>query len=141
MTAPLSAERVEELKRVLMCQADRFPEGFAGQGTRPEDFSDLLSILSDYSAMRAENERLREWSKKLEASHASLEERSRKAEAELAKVAPLVNALLRIANEAFPSEVTEKCMRSIARAALKLRSEKNERDYERATAGSYSRAE
>ena len=40
--------------------------------------------------------------------------------AQLAKQAPLVNALLRIANEAFPLEVTEKCMRSVARAALKL---------------------
>ena len=53
--------------------------------------------------------------------HHCLLHRAEKAEAELAKQAPLVNALLRIANEAFPLEVTEKCMRSVARAALALR--------------------
>ena len=48
-------------------------------------------------------------------------EELKRVKAELARQAPLVNALLRIANEAFPLEVTEKCMRSVARAALALR--------------------
>ena len=59
-----------------------------------------------------------EWGRRLSEVAAM---RLQKAEAQLAKQAPLVNALLRIANEAFPLEVTEKCMRSVARAALALR--------------------
>jgi len=48
----------------------------------------------------------------------SLLEKNIKLEEELAQQAPLTNALLRIANEAWPSAVAEQCMRSVARAAL-----------------------
>ena len=118
-----------------------------------------LAKVESYTKLEAENERLREDNNYFHAGFDSVREdyeeqkaRAEKAEAQLAKVcernrlmddnfgsllekninleeqlakqAPLVNALLRIANEAFPLEVTEKCMRSVARAALALREEK-----------------
>jgi len=51
MTAPLSAQRVEELRRdVYHCEDDHLDK---------RDITDLLAILSDYSSLRAENERLK----------------------------------------------------------------------------------
>jgi len=96
----ISDERVGELRSAVH-------EAKHGEALGSDERDDLLSILSSYSSMRAEHERLREWSKKLEASHASLEERFRKAEAQLAKVAPLVNALLRIANETIRAALSK----------------------------------
>jgi len=64
-----------------------------------------------------------ERNKLMDETFGSLLEKNINLEEQLAKQAPLVNALLRIANEAFPLEVTEKCMRSVARAALALREE------------------
>jgi len=155
MTAPLSAERMGELKKwadICVSEMDN-PCGAPSYFAFPsERLADLLSILDDYSSLRAENELLNNNAMNDYAAHLKLKARAEKAEAQLAKVcernrlmddnfgsllekninleeqlakqAPLVNALLRIANEAFPLEVTEKCMRSVARAALALREEK-----------------
>ena len=49
MTAPLSAERVKELREWVL-----YNKGWSNKR------NDLLAILSDYSSMRAESERLRE---------------------------------------------------------------------------------
>jgi chromosome segregation ATPase len=48
-TAPLSAQRVEELKKSVL----------AGVPLDRKEMTDLLAILDSYSSMRAENERLR----------------------------------------------------------------------------------
>ena len=128
----VSEERVEELRLRIehlqyLFSADRV---------------DLDAILSSYSSLRAENDNIRiaanelakralkaeaqlakvlERNKLMDETFGSLLEKNINLEEQLAKQAPLVNALLRIANEAFPLEVTEKCMRSVARAALALR--------------------
>jgi hypothetical protein len=133
----LSDDRIKELRK----RASNY-------GSLPE--STINDILDDYSSLRAENERLWTenkalssavrygWKARAEKAEAELEKMTKAIEswkkdeviwketeakllAQLAKQAPLVNALLRIANEAFPLEVTEKCMRSVARAALALR--------------------
>jgi len=83
-----------------------------------------LAKVESYTKLEAENERLREDCDRTADVVVEQMEELDKLKAELAKQAPLVNALLRIANEAFPLEVTEKCMRSVARAALALREEK-----------------
>jgi hypothetical protein len=149
-TNPLSAERVEELRGRTECARTR------GRGLLDRDYADLLTILDDYSALKAENELLRKDNNYFHAGFDSVREdyeeqkaRAEKSEAQLAKVcernklmdetfgsllekninleeqlakqAPLTNALLQIANEAWPSAVAEQCMRSVARAALKYR--------------------
>jgi hypothetical protein len=52
-TNPLSAERVEELRGRTECARTR------GRGLLDRDYADLLTILDDYSALKAEIERLR----------------------------------------------------------------------------------
>jgi len=142
-TTKLSTERVEELRK----RASNY-------GSLPE--STVNDILDDYSALKAEIERLRadcavatkmldladgiiekqgaelltaqmtnakvcERNKLMDETFGSLLEKNINLEEQLAKQAPLTNALLQIANEAWPSAVAEQCMRSVARAALKYR--------------------
>jgi hypothetical protein len=85
------------------------------------------SVREDYEEQKARAEKAEaqlakvcERNRLMDDNFGSLLEKNINLEEQLAKQAPLVNALLRIANEAFPLEVTEKCMRSVARAALKL---------------------
>ena len=67
MTAPLSAERAERLKKFVHSQTrdiDHFnPDGWNKR-------ADLLSILDDYSSMREENERLEKENKQMRNSTA-----------------------------------------------------------------------
>jgi hypothetical protein len=62
MTAPLSAERVEELRVFLLTLNN---EGWKpGRATWGDDVSDLLAILSDYSAIRAAISKGVEWERR-----------------------------------------------------------------------------
>jgi hypothetical protein len=94
---------------------------------------DLLAILDDYSSLRAENETLKDklaevtksWSTaERDATH--LYARMMKAEAQLAKQAPLIQAVMEA--KLFPAPTDGRtCIDShekILREALKLRSEK-----------------
>ena len=73
MTAPLSAERVKELREWVL-----YNKGWSNKR------NDLLAILSDYSSMRAESERLREDFEYKNEQLGSALIRVEKAEAELA---------------------------------------------------------
>ena len=57
MTAPLSADRIKELREWLIRGKDAL-EDMPYRGLKATEYTDLLSILSDYSSLRAENERL-----------------------------------------------------------------------------------
>jgi predicted nuclease with TOPRIM domain len=104
-------ERLREDNNYFHAGFDSVREDYEEQKARAEKADDKLAEVTKL------------WSTaERDATH--LYARMMKAEEQLAKQAPLVNALLRIANEAFPLEVTEKCMRSVARAALALREEK-----------------
>jgi len=103
----ISDDRIKEL-RGLLGHLDRHPDR---AWLNSEDRSDLLSILSDYSTLKAENERLRAENLELGAELTSmlndeiadgfdrndiekLQARAEKAEAQLAKVAPLIQAVM-----------------------------------------------
>jgi len=86
-TNPLSAERVEELRGRTECARTR------GRGLLDRDYADLLTILDDYSALKAENELLRKDNNYFHAGFDSVREdyeeqkaRAEKSEAQLAKV-------------------------------------------------------
>ena len=55
MTAPLSADRIKELREWLIRGKDAL-EDMPYRGLKATEYTDLLSILSDYSSLRAENE-------------------------------------------------------------------------------------
>ena len=138
MTAPLSAQSAIEIL-----------ESEWHTGDSVQALIVLRRVVKDYSSLRAENELLRkdfeykneqlgsalirsekaeaqlakvcERNKLMDETFGSLLEKNINLEEQLAKQAPLTNALLQIANEAWPSAVAEQCMRSVARAALKYR--------------------
>ena len=124
MTAPLSAERVKELREWVL-----YNKGWSNKR------NDLLSILSDYSSLRAENEKLisvisfmNESELKAEAEFGSWKkeeviwkETEAKLLAQLAKQAPLIQAVMETDIFQYHDEDTD-C--PIIREALKLRSEK-----------------
>jgi hypothetical protein len=100
---PLSAERVEKLSRIVEGMRVAMPAV-----NSQEVFNDLLAILSSHEKMRAENEGLREQHKTDEGVNLRLCEMHtnqqkelhnlgkayKKAEAELAKQAPLIQAVM-----------------------------------------------
>ena len=128
---PLSAERVEKLSRIVEGMRVAMPAV-----NSQEVFNDLLAILSSHEKMRAENEGLREQHKTDEGVNLRLCEMHtnqqkelhnlgkayKKAEAELAKQAPLIEAVMGLDEIDFiaddwPSE-------KLRESADKLRSEK-----------------
>ena len=74
MTAPLSADRIKELREWLTSLTS---------GSDDDIRADLLSILDDYSSLRAENELLNNNAMNDYAAHLELKARAEKAEAEL----------------------------------------------------------
>ena len=127
MTAPLSAERVIELRGRTECARTR------GRGLLDRDYTDLLSILSDYSSMRAEVKNLEGQLIDYAWLNGELLESKKKAEAELARQAPLIEAVmgaerLRYVNlwKNLPTEqvFSNDGIRAILRAAHALREEK-----------------
>ena len=142
----LSAERVEKLSRIVEGMRVAMPAV-----NSQEVFNDLLSILSDYSTLKAENERLRAENLELGAELTSmlndeiadgfdrndiekLQARAEKAEAELAQQAPLIRAVMRawiaadhpVANSVTRTLIFANAIHEddILRAALALREEK-----------------
>jgi hypothetical protein len=128
MTAPLSAQRVEELKKSVL----------AGVPLDRKEMTDLLAILDSYSSMRAENERLRaEFSTLKKAyddecawrgrGYRDLLTRAEKAEAQLEKQRPLVEAVMGMSIKTLRLwrglHGPDGEMESFLRAALKYREE------------------
>jgi hypothetical protein len=108
---------MKELRRAEKAE-DKLAEVTKLWSTAERDATHLYARMMKAEAQLA---KVCERNRLMDDNFGSLLEKNIKLEEELAKQAPLVNALLRIANEAFPLEVTEKCMRSVARAALALR--------------------
>ena len=142
-TTKLSTERVEELRR-RASNYGSLPEWTVNDIL--DDYSALKaenellrkdnnyfhagfdSVREDYEEQKARAEKSEaqlakvcERNKLMDETFGSLLEKNINLEEQLAKQAPLTNALLQIANEAWPSAVAEQCMRSVARAALKYR--------------------
>jgi hypothetical protein len=86
MTAPLSAQRVEELREHLMFLG---AEGISCSKQPCPYCADLLDILSAYEKMRADWDKIPE----LRADKIRYKIRAEQAEAQLAKQAPLVEAV------------------------------------------------
>ena len=115
-----AGERVEELRESVRLSCDAFIP------LDEEECADLLAILSDYSSLRAENERL--WTENKTRSSAvryGWKARAEKAEAELAKQGPLIQAAMGatpwggmnpLQLEFYPDDA-----KNILRAALALR--------------------
>jgi hypothetical protein len=117
MTAPLSAQRVEELVESLCLSRDAFIP------LDDKEHADLLSILNSFSSMRADWDKIPE----IRADKIRYKIRAEKAEAELEKVRPLIEAVMgaeirthEIGGRYIPN--TE----AILRAALALRESKGE---------------
>jgi NhaP-type Na+/H+ and K+/H+ antiporter len=128
MTAPLSAERVEELRGWLGESWERIDEDELIYVASEKDKADLLSILSSYSSLRAENERLRgyfdeaaklraevrglthtiggvrEADARTQAHVKTLLQDNASLKAQLAKVAPLVEAVMELGDMDFISD-------------------------------------
>ena len=119
MTAPLSAERIKELKRIL---------GLFYSGIWQQDdlaHADLLAILDEHAGFKAENELNKMLIADLTRDLNEENTRAEKAEAELAKQAPLVEAAMGatpwggmnpLQLEFYPDDA-----KNILRAALALR--------------------
>jgi len=146
----LTKERVEELRKYI---EDAFGEWGQDRPIAARVKADLLAALSDYSALKAfkdnlmkdghanlvrvathrdalkvENERLRERAATLEIDVYARTGRLEKAEAQLAKQAPLIEAVMG-ANEfgihwTMEGKGWDDGVDAILRAALKLREEK-----------------
>jgi len=56
----IDAERAKELRVWL----ESMKEDAVFESEKPEDYADLLAILDDYSALKAENERQERWAKR-----------------------------------------------------------------------------
>jgi len=108
---------MKELRRAEKAE-DKLAEVTKLWSTAERDATHLYARMMKAEAQLA---KVCERNRLMDDNFGSLLEKNIKLEEELANQAPLVNALLRIANEAFPLEVTEKCMRSVARAALAYR--------------------
>ena len=116
----VSEERVNELREWLTSLTS---------GSDDDIRADLLSILDDYASLRAEVERLKENVQRCEENYAealhlasTYQETAEKAEAQLAKQAPLIQAVMGLDEIDFiaddwPSE-------KLRESADKLRSEK-----------------
>ena len=122
-------ERVKELREFFREESQWGVQGLRKK-QRDGYFDDLLAILDDYSALRAENERLRTdcavATKMLDLAEGIIEKQG----AELTKQRPLIEAAM--ADDSEPSFIevqlrahmnTAKLER-LLRAALKLREEK-----------------
>ena len=116
----ISDDRIKELRK----RASNY-------GSLPE--STINDILDDYSSLRAENEGLKENVQRCEENYAealhlasTYQETAEKAEAELAKQAPLIEAVMGGTPEAIKHhlEYVGGVADDILLAALKLRSEK-----------------
>ena len=111
---PITPSRVEELRESVRLDCDAFIP------LDEEEAADLLAILSEHAALKAENERLRDRKYHCLSCDGELIPfpklwaRVEKAEAQLARQAPLVEAAMANRWDGEP----------ILRAALKLRSEK-----------------
>jgi len=121
----LTKERVEELRKYI---EDAFGEWGQDRPIVARVKADLLAILSSYSALKVENERLRERAATLEIDVYARTGRLEKAEAQLAKQAPLIEAVMG-ANEfgihwTMEGKGWDDGVDAILRAALKLREEK-----------------
>ena len=124
----IDAERIKELKeRILKAELWIGERGsdLLNKCDLPFLF-DLLAVLDEHSALKAENERLNNEMDGLVLSsdpvrmmRNHLIERAEKAEAELAKQAPLIEATL---NPEWPMELYQN--NDLTRAALALREEK-----------------
>ena len=108
----ISDERIKELREWLKTYSFTY-----GQ------CAEILTLLDDYSSLRAENERLRTDNEKWTAMPWSWKARAEKAEAQLAKQAPLIQAVMEA--KLFPAPTDGRtCIDShekIIREALKLR--------------------
>ena len=128
----VSEERVNELREWLTSLTS---------GSDDDIRADLLSILDDYASLRAEVERLKENVQRCEENYAealhlasTYQETAEKAEAQLAKQAPLIQAVMGadIKYEEiidgnrlkFNGDLRTEGFIDILRAALKLREEK-----------------
>ena len=108
---------------------DLFLEGAVRESweKRVRFWADLLAILDDYSSMRAEVERLNTWHSTLSEAW---KERAERAESELARQAPLIEAVMEatLYDSEAPGvtmlEFGEQAERAILRAALALRGTK-----------------
>jgi len=80
MTAPLSADRIKELREWLTSLTSSSDDDIR---------ADLLSILDDYSSLRAENELLNNNAMNDYAAHLELKARAEKADDKLAEVTKL----------------------------------------------------
>ena len=122
----VSEERVKELRESVRT-------GRVIISGDAKDLSTLINIVEGYSSLRAENERLKENVQRCEENYAealhlasTYQETAEKAEAQLAKQAPLIEAI------GGPGEgeiewgqySTTKAAEAILRAALALREEK-----------------
>ena len=120
----ISDDRIKELRK----RASNY-------GSLPE--STINDILDDYSSLRAENERLKENVQRCEENYAealhlasTYQETAEKAEAQLAKQAPLIEAVMGVPFDSLRHLVEIIHMgensntRAILRAALALREEK-----------------
>jgi len=116
----ISDDRIKELREWLTSLTS---------GSDDDIRADLLSILDDYASLRAEVERLKENVQRCEENYAvalhlasTYQETAEKAEAQLAKQAPLIQAVMGLDEIDFiaddwPSE-------KLRESADKLRSEK-----------------
>jgi hypothetical protein len=127
MTAPLSAQRVAKLyKRIGLRKAEAMGNGRFNEA---DMWADVLAILDDYSSLRAENETLKDklaevtklWSTaERDATH--LYARMMKAEAQLARQAPLIQAAMETNSAAIDDAAGRyPGMGAILRAALAYR--------------------
>jgi len=124
MTA-ITKERVEELRKHLGSVLHL--AALDGRNDDVGSLVDLLAVLDDYEKMRVENERLNTW-------HCTLSEawkaRAEKAEAQLAKQVPLVEAAMRARLVKFSNTDIggyEPHVQRILRAALALREAKEKK--------------
>ena len=110
MTAPLSAERVEKLSRIVEGMRVAMPAV-----NSQEVFNDLLAILSSHEKMRAENEGLRQdFEYKNEQLGAALI-RAEKAEAELEKMTKAIESWKK--DEVIWKETEAKLLAQLAKQA------------------------
>ena len=113
MTAPLSAERVNELREWLTSLTS---------GSDDDIRADLLSILDDHSSLRAENELLRKDNNYFHAGFDSVREdyeeqkaRAEKAEAELEKMTKAIESWKK--DEVIWKETEAKLLAQLAKQA------------------------
>jgi hypothetical protein len=87
----IEAKRVKELEK----EVNKCVGGFDSEFNGIVAWIDLLEFFKDYAALKVENERLRERAATLEIDVYARTGRLEKAEAQLAKQAPLIEAVMK----------------------------------------------